>query len=380
MATKQQYLQALKSKIIQPRVKVSLLYPNEIPFMEITGDLSQTGTISNNLTNGARRSISITLNNPTLKYSVSVNSLWFNQKFKVELGYLISEDDYYWETQGIFVLNKPTTISKLSERTITFEGLDKFNLLNGKLGGVLQGIYKQPKDTYVTDIIKDALSLGNDTIQPIIDPYFNNIQVPYNFVIDKDKTVGDILLDLANSFSSLVFYSATGQLIFERASDSLNDKLKGSEYTFDILSDEYLGSNISYDFEKVYNEINVEGTNVNGTAIITHTIQNTNLQSPTNVDQIGIKRMPTVRDDMIVTPEQAKDRAIWELQKNSMLVLNCDIESIPLIHLDVNQVITLTDPNQKLEAQRMLIQTISLPIQIGGTMTINCVNVNEIQF
>ena len=69
---------------------------------------------------------------------------------------------------------------------------------------------------------------------------------------------------------------------------------------------------------------------------------NTNPQSPTRVSIIGTKRY-YLEDSNIYSTDLALQRAEYELNKLSILQNTINIKSSFMIHLDVNNCISITD-------------------------------------
>ena len=118
--------------------------------------------------------------------------------------------------------------------------------------------------------------------------------------------------------------------------------------------------------------------NIDG-AIFDSLVENNDLQSPTSIPNVGFKRVKTIKDSNIYSTALAEVRAEYELKRATNVLNEISIKSIPMYHLDVDNVITLTDAKHNLDRYRFLINGISLPLGTSGDLTINCVrSVDEV--
>lgn len=378
MITFDDYLKAIKSSTIKPRIKIEFLYPDETVKEEITEDISTNGgNLSINFQNGVRRSCNVSLINISKKYIPSPNTIWIRNKFKLWLGLEINGEDYFIP-QGVFVVRNPEISSNYSEKLMNLTGIDKFALLDGSLGGELDSIYQIPVGTNIYSVIKDILILAGDTIPPLLDSKYKDEVSPYTLRKETGGTLGDILIELAGMLSANIYYNENGQFVFEEGSTDIIDNIKPSIWDFTTEEFEYLGSNVIYQFESIYNDVLVIGDNVDGN-IATGRATNTNLLSPTRTQLIG-KRTKVIEDNIIYSDDLALQRANYELKRLIMLQSKTVIKSTPIFHLEVNKVITLTDSYYDFDFTRFLIQSINIPFSLGSQIDIDVVNSVELNF
>lgn len=375
------YISALKSGTTKPRVSIELLRKeDESAYSEITSDIeNSSGNLTATRQNGVRKSIDLTLINIDGKYIPDFDNqvLWFGQKFRLNLGLNIDGIDCMIP-QGIFVLDNPTLNSEFSSSTVNIRGLDKFALLDGTLGGELTYTYIIPVGSNIYSVIKNLLIIGNDKKEPILDSVWMSEITPYTITKEMGSgTIGEILIELAGMLSANCFYNELGQFVFE---PDKQDSIKGSGWDFTTEEFAYQGSNLELKYSEIYNAVLVVGDNINGT-LVSYKAQNNNLLSKTSIPNLGVERIKHIQDVNITTLQQATDRANYELKRTIAMQASGSLSCIPMYHLNIDDVITLTDvKNLKLDSKRFLMSGYNIPLQIGGKMSVNIVDSTEFPF
>ena len=363
------YLTYIKQNERRPIYKVELLRKSdETPYQTIEGKIENNSgalTISNN--EGVRRTVNFNLINFDQFFTPVINTLSLGSKFKLYLGYEINGENFYLP-QGVFIFDDPTLVSNLSQKLVQISGSDKFSMLNGQNGGILEGTYKIPVGTKVSKLVRDILVLNvvNDPIEPLIDPSIENLTIPYEITKRAGEVVSDIIFEATFSISAHVYYNSEGRLVVE---PEIPDNQKGSIYDFNTDEYNYLSSSKKYLYSEVYNSTLVQGDNIQNIDIpITYEAINNDLSDPNSVPNLGYKKVKPIDEYTkgINTKELAEIRAKWELKKVSALLSSVDITALPLYHLDVNQAITLTDKYVESNKERFIIQDINLPIGTSG--------------
>jgi hypothetical protein len=299
------YLNAIESPIVQGIFRVDLLNSSDESFYKtITNSaVNNNGTLTTNWNNGLRRTFTLDLVNEDNSYLFNPNSntgLWLDSKMKVYNGIQVNDDQYYF-SQGVFLLNAPAVISQFSDRRITINGSDKYCLLDGSNGaGYLSQDTEIPLGTIFYEAIKLILQLSNDPISPVIsETYFNQV-IPCNIIVNAGGKISDLLDQVCQCFSCNYGYSTDGILTISDGSQDLDDSLKPSEFDFSTISNVYGGTNSSgnvFNTSQIYNIVSVIGNNVNGqttsTAIVASHIITYNLSNivgyfdPTNGELIS---------------------------------------------------------------------------------------------
>jgi hypothetical protein len=160
------------------------------------------------------------------------------------------------------------------------------------------------------------------------------------------------------------------------------DEIDGTKPSiFDFTTEDFLyqGASQEYKFTELYNSVLVIGDNING-AIYDFKTQLNSLLSPVSIPNMGFERVKVVEDTNIYSDALAKIRSEYELKRVICLQSSIDITCVPVFHLDADNVFTLTDDSMGLVSRRFLINSFTLPLQIGGQLTINAVDVTELSF
>ncbi len=364
MPTFNEYIEAIKSKVRQPIVKIEFLDENEdaigiIPQKDFLGG-------SLNLTNqsGSRRSCDISLKNDEGLYiPIPEHNLWANTKFRLYTGLKVNGEDYF-VSRGIFVLSKPEVNSYLSEKTASLTALDKYSLLDGTLAGELEAEYIIDVGTNVVDAVNAVFLEAGEVKSPIIHP--TDEVTPYTIIKNPGDTFSAILSDLENMMSWICFFDKNGHPRFQPPTDI---DTVGSVWSFTTDEIAYLGSSRRYEYDKIKNHIVVYGDNING-ELFRSVAEDTNPESPTRIDLLG-KRTKIVNDDLIYSFELAEARAEWELQQVIMLNESVDIRFMPIDIINEDSVILINDSGIGLSGDRYLVQSVSFPLAYDGEQSLS---------
>jgi hypothetical protein len=279
--------------------------------------------------------------------------------------------------QGVFIINDPVNSIKPGDNKLQIQGVDKFALLDGTLGGESDHIYIVEVGSTIGDIIRDLLHSDDediqmiiyDPIEPLIDVELDSVVTAYTIEKDEGTPLGEILIELADMVSANIYYNENGQLVFEQ---DMNDASKGSLYDFDEDTHVYIDLSNKFPYSKVYNAVHVIGMNDNG-YIYDAIVNNTNAESPTSIQNVGFKRVKMVTDTNIYTDELALERARYELKQVTAVLNEQTLTAMPIYHLDVDKVITITSTEAELNHERYLIDSITLPLSTSGKMSLNVV-------
>lgn len=372
MATFQDYINMLYSGTYRPIAKVEWLRSDETVESTLVADILG-GSLTINRNNGVRRTCSINLRGDA-SLLPDVYGIWVKKKFKLYIGFNINGSEYFLP-QGIYVLSDPVYNSDPSGLSVTLTGSDKMSLLNGELGGILKDIYVINNGTNVNNAVRTILSSFGDPKDPIMS--VTSQTFPYDIRKSQDENVGDLLKEIAYFSSRNIYYDEDGFLNFV---DDIDDNLKGSVWDFNVSNDKFSYLNGSYTnrFSEVRNLVKVVGINVNGT-IPQATVTNELPVTGTEVSRIG--EIPLViLNDYISTNTEATNLANYVLKRKCVLGITASISSVKMIHLDVDQIITITDDNMEYDRRRFLIDNISIGLGVGDGLTLNCVTASEDDF
>lgn len=399
----QEYRDALLSRVYFPVIKVELMDYGENVFAELQQDISaqDSGSISVNYQQGVRRSCSLTLINIDGEYLPSLQSkIWINSKFKVYNGiripatYTYPEEDYYWFSQGVFVLTDPVANEDLSNRTITLNGVDKFGMLGSETNFTqTEGTYLIEAGTEIGEVIKTILNenMGNgypfDVATPIIDPTVAKNELPYELKKAPDEYFADIIIEMANMFDCDVFYDTNGRFNFMPTSlnnERLKDRLtisgddNASLWDYEDVFTDYGSLNNQYSFTEVYNMVTVVSTHPNYDTFEA-TVSNNLPSSPVAIQVIGKKRK-YIESSQCYNQDTVNNYALYQLRKLSIVQQSLTFNSIIIPHLDVNLPITIQDKHFGYEKEKYIIQSLSFPISSTGQVSVTASNVANIPY
>lgn len=352
-------------------IKVELLDNYENTIGDITRFVSESdmGKISVNATQGLRRSGNLTLVDVDGKILDNENNVfWSDCKIKIYIGVTNADkDNIYWHSYGVYCVKS----ASVNENTIALELVDKFALLDGTLKtGMTEVQYKIPVGTNIYQLICDVLIMdkGNglplDASEPLIDYKFKTATVQSEIVIEADNYIGQILTELATSYSANVYYNTDGHLVFSTAESDSAYKNNAVIWKFD--SDSIL-SNANYLYDYACENTVTVYTNATTEVNASYTAYNNNPQSPVRVDLKGVRRMPSVEIALTVTDDSTEDRcrqwAEYLLNQKSRISMSANWDSTPVPHIDVDNLVE-TDEGV------FLVQTISFPLG-NDTMSIS---------
>lgn len=380
------YNRAIKHSVIRPRFRLFVLHPTETIKEEITDYLIVgSGNLSINYNQGQRRSLNFELNNSDGRFTPSPFGLiWINTKIRLELGIELPNGDEVYHSAGIFVVSNPNTVHLGAQRTVSFQCYDKFALLDGTLGGVLDSVYEIPEGSTIPHAIQDILSIDNgngfqiDT-KPLL--YDNRLETQTQTIISKspNESLGDLIIECANMIGADVWYDVEGNLRLQQGVQITQYFTQSALWDYDNNELEYISSDITYSFDLVKNRVIIVGCNVNGDYIYEGIAENHSVQSPTRIELIGTKNL-YYEDANIYSQELAEQRARYELNRLSILQQTITVQSTYLLHLDVNKCIQITDSAYNFYKQKFVIQSLNIPLGVNSTITLECTNVNSLPY
>lgn len=372
----------LKRPKITPIYKLYVLHYDETIDYEIPQDdiIIDSGNFSENYQNGQRKSINVNLVNIDGKYNPNINSIWMNNKFRLDVGLEFNGVEYLF-ARGIYILGNPSSSHKDSDKQVSLTLVDKFAMFEGKMG-TLETTYEIPVGTNIQKAIYGILNLDNGMgypmdSKPVLFDDFVTTTMPFTLTKDAGSTLGEMLLELGTILNAEVFYNSQGNLCYKSINETTNDDLKSSLWDYEDGKRDYFTANTQYGFEDVINEVHVVGDNVNND-IFSAISKNTNPASPLCIGLIG-RRVLYINDSNIYNDSLAQQRANYELRRQGLLKVSMTIEVAFNPLLFVNNIITITDSHYDLERARFLIQSISYSIGSQSKMTITCSNLDNLE-
>ena len=401
----EQYLSALSTdftkiarlEFLNPNGTVAFVLDNNYKNNR-SGAFIQDGSLSVNLQNGSRRSANVTLVNTNGEYDFNVNNLWFGTMVRLQMGLLLQDGSEYLIPQGVFYIKDPEESFLPNQRTIQLNLVDKWSMINGTLGGNLDGIYEVPVNTNIFEsidgLLKDAQGNGNvfDNTPAIYTSFYNNktqtlpdgstaslVQTPYTARFDSfGQTYADVILELNGMLAGWIGYDATGALRLDPSQDDILDISKPILWTFSPSEKQFLGATYSIKNSDVKNEIIRVGQALDdGYAQVGAKAQNFDPSSDTNINIIGRK---TDRQEQpnYYTNDICASLAEFELKRNTILKKSVTIMSTQMFHLSENNLVVIKRIDKKGKPfERHLINGFTIPLGQTGEMTINATSVSD---
>lgn len=376
----------INSPILRPRYRIFLLHPDETIDYQIPDEdiLLSGSSYSEQYQNGQRRSLSFSLYNTDKKYTPSINILWAESEFALDLGIEKDDGSIVWKRSGIYVVSSLTPSESVDSQTVSVQAGDKFSIFEGK-AGTLETSYEIPVGTDIEGAIKGILlsAKGNgypfDSKPIIYHSGFKGKKTQAKISKSAGETLGSILLELANQLSAEMFYNANGNLTILPTQETTLDIDKPVICYLNDENGDFSGLSFGLQMSNIVNRVVVIGATVNG-KVYTATAVNDDSTSPLCYQRIGYRTGQIVNDSNITSQDLADDRAKYELRKQLILKssVSVNISFNPL--LSVNNLIEITDEFFGLDHERFLLQGVSCSLDYSGTMSITVSNVRNLPF
>lgn len=373
----------------------------------------QGGSLNVTMQNGMRRKATVKLANADGAFSYNINKVWYGKTVRLLMGVRFPDDTELLFSQGVFLIENPQETISPSERTISYQLVDKWANLNGEHGGTFDTTYKIPamvfspvfSRTNVFSAMQSLLKLsrytfeydGNkqnmfDSTPPIFtlfyndkvyydaenDTFVNYADLPHDVVTDSmNGTIADTLLELNETLAGLIGYDANGALRVEPSQEDIDDDTKAPLWTFSMNDYMLLSVSETSKNTDVKNDVIISSSNLDDLEIWARA-SNYDGTSDTNINLIG-KRTYRESKSTYWNTEQCAALAEYELKKRCVLQKSVTIECAPLYHLYENGIVAVqrTDKTGN-PVENHLISSFTIPIAEQGQMQINATSVNDI--
>ena len=385
------YLKTLTKQNINLRFRIDILdWTEENILKEITENIVMgSGSLSINYQQGVRRSFSCDIANINGEFTPSFKTgvLYATTKIKLYIGIrsYLGEDTYWW-SQGIFLLTDVVNKSSGSNKIVTINAIDKFGMFGSELGyKQLQGDYKIEQGNKIYNIIKDILNLDMengyvlDCKKPFLDPIYKDEIMPYTLIKNKGEQMADVLITLANVLGCNIYYDVEGVLNISNGTDDCTYAREGVIYTYNEQSAGTSDLDLKIDYGSIINSVTVVGTNVND-KVYSYTARNTDPFSPTRIEYVGLKECEPIESSMVYNDDRAKEYALYMLKRKSILQNIFSFKSTPVLHLDVDRVIVISQDDYNFFEERFIIQSLQFPIGTSEMFTVETSNTAELPY
>jgi len=367
-----------------------------------SGAFLQSGSVSCNKNNGKRRQATVTLADLDGEYEYAVNHIWFGQELRLSEGLILPDGAEYYITQGVFLIENPQEALKPNQKSVTWTLLDKWSRLDGSLGGNLEDVYEVTAGTNIFSAIAALLHLDRytmenngdnpiDPVAPLFTDYYNDktqtltdgtvvslIEAPHDYLSNSTGTMADVVLGLNDMIAGDIGYNAVGRLVINPSQDDILDNDKPILYRFTQSGESFMGIDYSPKPTEVFNDVIVVGATSDTNETAKARAQNTDPASATCISRIGLKtkrlEMPNYYSD-----QMCSDYAEWMLKRYSVLSREVAIQCTQMFHIVENELVEVERSDKPgSPVERHLVTGFTRPIGQLGTMTINCVSVNDI--
>ena len=358
------------------KIKVELLNFNFQTISSLEGKTT-SGSIEVDANSDIRRTCNLSLVAKDIdKNMISEGGeLWLDKYIKIYQGIdnPIDNNKTVWWNMGIFLINNPNTVYSAADHTISFEGLDLMAKLTGRRNGQLPAVATLvPAGSKIADVVKKTITQLGGFYNYIIED--EGLEVPYDIKMDMGATIYDLLAELRDLYSNWeMFFDVDGVFHWQKIP---NGEKEAVVVNFNEIQPLIISDNVDIDFENVKNNIIVYGRLLDTGEQIMATASDTNAESPFCISKVGQINY-IVDDERIYSNELAKDRADYELYLHARLNDSISLEIVPIPWLnDVNIKIAYTNEKIGIEGE-YLIQSLSIPLDIGSSMTITASKIYE---
>lgn len=393
---RQPFSKLCRLRFLQPDGSTAFALDNN-PTGRFAGAFIKDGSLSVNLSNGRRRTATVTLSNLDGDFDYNVNKIWFGNEVALDEGMILSDGSYFYIQQGVFLIENPQETVAPANRTAKYDLVDKWANLDGALFGNLESTYIVPRGTNIFEPITALLAedRGNglpiDGVPPIYTDFYNGktqetpdggtaklTDTPYTLRIENESgTLADICLGLAEMLAAWIGYDAAGALRIDPSQDDILDSDKPLAWQFSQDEADLLGMDYTEKNTEVYNDFIVIGEALDDGPMVAARAQNLDPESDTNIALIGRK---TVRYKAAgyTTKRQCEDLSVWKLKRSTALQKAVSIECSQILHLRENDLVSIVRSDKPgSPVERHLVQSFTRPLTGSGSMRISAVSVQD---
>jgi len=374
--------QALTAPIRQYLTKFEWLSWDENTVLgDYTADVLD-GSISVDVANDVRRSFSASVDNTSGLYIPNGARVNMKVKVRVKRG-IQTPAGVYWWTRGVFVFSDPSGNHSGAEKITDLEGVDKWSLHNGDLGGTLEETTVIAIGTNVAEAIREVAEVGGET-KFAFD--LTDVVTPYTVSREIGDTRADLMKELALIVSWELFYDIEGYLRFRPMLDPTQKQVVADLSVGGEYRKCYIGGKYNPAWSEIKNYWKVTGDSDSDTGEIFEGIASLdNPDSPMNTSDppigIGKKIDTSIRDKNLTTDASCEERAWFELRQNLAEIDRGSHTITPLPFLNEGDCVQLEDVSNGIPDAKYEIQAFTEPLDGLSAMQIETwqvVNIFEI--
>ena len=397
-ALKTNYVKVAKLDFLNPDMSVAFSLGSN-PRDKKAGAFLQSGTLNCNLNNGRRRQATITLANIDKQFEFAVNKVWLGQLIRLSEGLILPDGTGFYLPQGVFAIESPEETIRPNQDTVTYHLVDKWALLDGTLGGNLEGAYSVKAGTNIFEAMASLLRLGRfdmendspnpiDPVSPLFTSYYNGkkqmltdgtevnlIDAPHDFISADTGTLADVELGLAKMLAAWIGYNQSGRLTVDPSQDDILDTTKPVLWEFKAGDSQKIEVSYQGRPAELYNDLIVAGATSDTNATAKGRAQNRDPSSDTCISRIGLKTKRILMQNYY-SDDICEAYAEWQLKRAAVMSKSVTIKCTQMFHIVENGIITIQrDDKPGNPVERHLVQGFSRPIGQTGPMTINAISV-----
>lgn len=338
----------------------------------ITG-VAESGSVKVDGKSLIRRAASLTMLVNDYTFPSQNSLIWFNRYIKLYVG--IKDNSQHEHIVnflvGTFWINKGSYSIDENNSRITLEIQDKMMKWHDSQ---LELPLKINVNTPINVAIRTFMEhIGETDFGEIADTRGEEV-VPYTLEFNAGDDITKVISTLRDMYMDYTCgYNIRGEFEFTKVESQTEQDLSTPKWRFDaddLTLKTMIGFKEDYSLNDIKNRIVVYGSTSEVTGLMpVGEARITDVKSPFNIYSIG-ERTKIITESKYATNEQCISKAKYEVWKASNFKESCDIESVPIYLLDVNDVIEVRHPVTKVVSKYM-IDGFNFGLDVAAKMSIN---------
>lgn len=290
--------------------------------------------------------------------------LWLGNMIRPYIGIEdLSNGQMNYFCLGTFHILEPSTTFSVGSKTIDINLSDKMTYLDNY--PIVDDLKFEP-ETPLNEAITKLLEMAGDWNSVV---EFNTLTIPYTKTWSRGTSIGSILEELRDLYMDYdAYYDVSGIFHFKKRQFQVKEDIVPM-WTFSEDDDLRTGHSKSYDYSGLKNHIIVYGRTSELGVVPKAEVKINNEGSPFHENKIG-SRKEIIQDDTLYSQNQVQSRADYELFSASNLREQIQLDTLPIYHLDANDVIIAPSLENDDKMEYYAIDSISIDLSALGTSSI----------
>lgn len=376
------FIAALKSPLKQFFLKFEI-YDHKMNYLkEFSKSVTENdlGQINVDSSRPVRRNFNFTLFNKNNEFTFGEDRLlWIDKRIMVYTGLKTRKGEIEYIPQGVFVVSEPSDSSTTEGTYTTITGQDKAYLMTGN-----RGKFKYETTIEVGTKVTDAVRLLAGRVG---ETQFNfdivNTTVPYTLTYQPGDSLYTALEELAHLAECEIYYDVTGYLTLKKI-DLNGIEYEGAVWKYGEPNDRFYAGNVRQMDESILaNHIIVlGGSGQSATARYELVVTESDplwKDNPYTIERVGdllYFHNDGNLDSLVVTDDDAKFRAKFELMKRLGYTERISVSISPNYLHDVYDPIEIVDPMNNVFG-KYRIESFTIPLK-PELMTMQCAKFNKV--